>query len=270
MTQTFFRRCIAAVAVTLGFALPASATSYSIDYTDLWYNAPAESESGWGVNVIQQNEILFVTLFVYGADGQPRWFVGPSVGPAGGNVFSGPLYSVTGPYYGAAWTGVNATQVGSITFNFTSSSNGVLSYNVGNVGVTKNITRQLWRNDVLTGHYIGGTVSVGPNCSQGVLISGEMTVTHNNPNITMTVDFITANQQPGRCNYSGTYSQAGSLGAINNGSYNCTINGVANTLTGTFSVSEIATSRNGFNGRFSGSDNFCAQTGYFGGVKDVF
>lgn len=269
MTQTF-KRFFALAAATLGFALPASATTYSIDYTDLWYNAPAESESGWGVNVIQQNEILFVTLFVYGADGTPRWFVGPSVGPAGGNTYSGPLYSVAGPYYGAAWTGVAATQVGSITFNFTSTSNGTLSYNVGAVTVNKNITRQLWRNNNLTGRYIGGTVSVGGNCPNGVLISGEMRVTHNQPSITMTVEFVTAAGQNGICNYSGTYSQAGSLGAINAGSYNCTINGVANTLTGTFSVSEIAASRNGFNGRISASDNFCSQTGFFGGVKDVF
>lgn len=270
MTQTL-RRFIALAAATLGFSLPASATTFGIDYTDLWYNAPAESESGWGVNIIQQNEILFVTLFVYGPDGTARWFVGPSVGTTGStNSFSGPLYSVTGPFYGAAWTGVSATQRGSFTFNFSSVTQGTMTYNVDSVTVTKNITRQQWRNDNLSGNYIGGTVSVGPNCTGGVLISGEMTVNHTQPNITMFVDFVTAAGQPGRCNYAGTYTQTGSLGTITGGSYNCTINGVANSITGTFSVTEIANSRNGFNGRIAANDNFCSQTGYFGGVRDVF
>jgi hypothetical protein len=141
---------------------------------------------------------------------------------------------------------------------------------VNGVTVNKNVVRQTWRNDVLTGHYIGGTVSVGPSCTSGVLISGFMNVTHNQPNITMTVNFATAAGQQGQCNYSATYSQTGSRGSMNNGTYNCTINNVQNTNFGTFSVSEIATSRNGFNGRFTGADNFCSQTGFFGGVKDVF
>jgi len=51
------------------FALPALASTHSTDYTDLWY-LPAES--GWGVNVVQQNDIVFATFFVYGPDGTPR------------------------------------------------------------------------------------------------------------------------------------------------------------------------------------------------------
>jgi hypothetical protein len=271
MTQTL-RRCIALIAATLGFALPASATTFSTDYTDLWYNAPAESESGWGVNVIQQNEILFVTLFVYGPDGTARWYVGPAVGPSGTNTFTGPLYSATGSYFGAPFNPITATQVGSITFNFTSTTTGTLAYNVGSVNVTKNIVRQTWRNDNLAGHYIGGTVSFGAGCggNGGILISGEMTVTHSQPNIGMSVSFVTAGGQQGQCNYGGTYSQTGSVGAITGGTYNCTINNVQNAITGTFTITEIRNTRNGFNGRFNGQDNFCTQSGFFGGVRDVF
>ena len=50
----------------------ASATTTIPDYGDIWYNAPAESQSGWGVNIAQQGEILFVTLFVYGPDRTPQ------------------------------------------------------------------------------------------------------------------------------------------------------------------------------------------------------
>ena len=43
----------AAILASCGFALPASATTLTIDYSDLWYNSPAESQAGWGVNVVR-------------------------------------------------------------------------------------------------------------------------------------------------------------------------------------------------------------------------
>ena len=269
MTQNL-RRYAAVILASLGFAVPASATTFSIDYTDLWYNAPAESQSGWGVNLIQQNEIIFTTLFVYGTDGTPRWFVGPNTASSGANSFSGPLFTVTGSYFGAPWTGATGTQVGNINFTFNSDSTGTLTYNVGAVTVTKSIVRQGFRNDNLSGNFIGGTTARGPACPNGILISGELTVNHSNPPISMSVQFVNSNQQVGQCNYTGNYSQVGSLGAINNGQYTCNIGGTPNALVGTFSIAEITNSRNGFNGRITGQDQFCSYTGFFGGIKDVF
>ena len=271
MTKTL-RLYAAAILASLGFALPASATTFSIDYTDLWYNAPADSEAGWGVNVIQQNEVLFVTLFVYGTDGTPRWYVGSNVSSSGANSFTGLLYSVTGSYFGAGWSGATGTEVGNITLSFSSATTGTLNYRVGNVIVTKHIVRQSWRNDSLTGNYIGGTTARGASCggSGGILISGELTVTHSSPSISMIVDFVNSVGASGLCTYAGTYAQVGSIGAINGGSFNCTIGGVSNALVGTFSIAEITNSRNGFNGRLTGQDQFCAYTGFFGGIKDVF
>ncbi len=271
MTKTL-RLYAAAILASLGFALPASATTFSIDYSDLWYNFPAESQPGWGINLIQQNEIIFATLFVYGTDGTPRWYVGPSTASNGANSFTGQLYSVTGSYFGASWTGATGTPVGTITLSFNSDSTGTLTYQVGNVVVTKNIVRQSWRNDSLTGNYIGGTTARGASCggNGGILISGELTVTHSSPSISMFVDFVNSANQSGRCTYTGTYSQVGSIGAINGGSFNCTIGGVNNALFGTFSVAEVTNSRNGFNGRLTGQDQFCAYTGFFGGIRDVF
>src|SRR4029450_7840006 len=42
------------------------------NYQDLWWNA---SESGWGMNITHQDDILFATLFTYAADGQGMWLV---------------------------------------------------------------------------------------------------------------------------------------------------------------------------------------------------
>ena len=267
-------RNIAAVGITaLGFALPASATTYSIDYTDLWYAAPAESEAGWGINFIQQNEVIFGTMFVYGADKKPTWFSASNMSPTGNNAFGGPLYSVTGPYYGAPWTGAAPPQqVGNINVVFNSATAGVLTYNVGGTVVTKNITRVTWRLDNLSGPYLGGTVAAGAQCggNTGILINGELTINHQGPTIVMTVDFVTQTGQNGTCTYNGTYSQVGSIGAVNNGSYSCNIGGVPNAVSGNFTISELANSRNGINGRIAGTTQFCSYAGFFGGVRDVF
>ena len=270
----FLRRYAAVFCAALGFALPAQATTATIDYTDLWYNAPAESQSGWGVNVIQQNNILFVTLFVYGPDNTPRWYVASNVVSTGQNTFSGQLFNVgTGTWFGAPWGGISNVQtVGNIAFTFNTATTGTMVYSVNNVQVTKNIIRQTWAGDNLTGNYIGGTTAIGSACggNGGILIHGELTVSHSSPTVNMFVDFVAANGAQGRCSYTGSYAQVGSVGAINNGTFNCTIGGQANALVGSFNVQEIRNTRNGFNGRFAGNDQFCAYTGYFGGIKDVF
>ena len=48
----FLRRLAAMALLGLAAVLPARATPYSTDYSDLWWAGPAED--GWGVNVIQQ------------------------------------------------------------------------------------------------------------------------------------------------------------------------------------------------------------------------
>ena len=46
--------------------------SYATNFQDLWWNP---NESGWGINFAHQGDILFATLFTYGADGRSLWFV---------------------------------------------------------------------------------------------------------------------------------------------------------------------------------------------------
>ena len=106
--MTFLRRFAAAAFASLAFALPASATNFSTDYTDLWFNP---SESGWGVNVIQQGNTLFATLFVYGTDQSPRWYVASGLVASSSTVFSGQLFQTTGPYFGAAWTAPGSPEI---------------------------------------------------------------------------------------------------------------------------------------------------------------
>lgn len=63
--------------------------------TGLWWNP---SESGWGINIVQNDGKLFATWFVYGPDGTADWYhmSGGVWNYAGG--FDGPIYRATGPY----------------------------------------------------------------------------------------------------------------------------------------------------------------------------
>jgi hypothetical protein len=267
---------LAALAV-LCVALPARATTYSTDFTDLWYNAPAESESGWGVNVIQQYDTMFATLFVYGTDTAPRWFVAPAIqpSPAGSqNVFTGQLFQTTGPSFTATTFDPNAvtkTVVGTITFTFDTATTGTLQYVVNGVAVTKRIVRQTWRNNVLTGTYIGGLTATSTNCSGvpngAVLIFNALTVQHSGGQASMKVDFVNGTGQTSQCIFSGPYTQAGKLGSIT-GPWNCTVGGAASNA-GNFTLSSLEANTNGFTGKFHGTDQFCTYDGQFGGVRDV-
>jgi hypothetical protein len=268
---------IRSVATTLLLALatlglPAHATSFSTDYTDLWWSSPGGGENGWGVNIVQQNNILFVTMFVYGPDNTARWYSASNVVGTSATTFTGDLYVTTGSYFGSQWTPSQLTlrKVGTIAFTFNANNTAAMSYNVDNVVVTKNIERNTFAANIYTGNYIGGLTAFGASCggNGGLLINGLLAVAHQNPTFTMTVDFVSQGANA-RCTYSGTYTQAGQLGGIANGSFSC-VRGSQQLNQGQFTMTEMSLSRNGWNGRFVGTDQFCSYTGFFGGVKDVF
>lgn len=120
--------------------------SASANYTALWWNS---SESGWGINVNQQGDIAFATLFTYDSSGAPLWLVmsgGMRQGTA--DTFSGPLYRTTGPAFNSIpFTPIgpgNLTQVGTMTLAFSGSNAGTLTYTVNGVSVTKAIEKQIY------------------------------------------------------------------------------------------------------------------------------
>ena len=66
---------LACLALLLAPAASATTTS-GIDHSDLWWNA---AESGWGIHVTQQGDVLFAVLFVYDDQQRPRFFVASSM-----------------------------------------------------------------------------------------------------------------------------------------------------------------------------------------------
>jgi len=254
------RRLFSILVVAL--SLNAGATTFSTDFSDLWWNA---SESGWGVNVIQQKGTLFATMFVYGPSGQPTWYVASDVayvGNTNGAVqFSGPLYQTSGPYFAGAFdpAAVGFRQVGQIGFTFTSTASGTLTYSVDGTNVTKSIVRQTWADNDISGNYVGATVGTYAGCgtlSGYTVAPGVLSVTQTGSNVTLVA------QTSDSCTYSGTYSQSGRMGSIS-GTVSC-----FNGNSGTFQAFEIEAGISGLAGRATTDlGGGCTWSGRFGGVR---
>ena len=117
------------------------------NYQDLWWSDPAGSESGWGLNVTHQGDILFVTWFTYGPAGRGMWLVGSRIAKTGNATFAGSLYRTSGPPFDASpWNParVGVAEAGRMTLAFDDDTHGTFSYTLDGVTQTKRITRQVY------------------------------------------------------------------------------------------------------------------------------
>ena len=113
---------------------------------DLWWAAPGGSESGWGLQLVQQGDVVFGAWFTYAADGRPAWFVFAAARTEP-NVFAGRLFTARGPPFNAApfdAASVVPIDVGAATLAFGDGANGTFSYSVNGIAQTKAITREVF------------------------------------------------------------------------------------------------------------------------------
>jgi hypothetical protein len=116
------------------------------NYQDLWWASPPGSEAGWGINFTHQGDAIFATWFTYDAAGEPRWLIA-LVDRTAGSVYSGPVWSVTGPAYTSSPfdpARVRETVVGAMTLAFADGNDATMSYTVDGLTGTKRITRQVF------------------------------------------------------------------------------------------------------------------------------
>jgi hypothetical protein len=187
------------------------------DYTDLWYNP---LEPGYGVNVVQQAENAFVTLFVYGANGEPLWLVSSDatvVGYIGAlPQFRGTLYKMRGPDITGPFDPrqVHATAVGTLYLSF--------SWYAGSFRLRMSLP--------------GGTLIGHREYNADFLFhlaeSGEA--------VLRVEEAIT-----GLCEYRGPYNQSGRYGYFA-GSFTCT-----KAAGGTFEVSRLEMTEAGITGQLA-------------------
>jgi len=255
------RAAFAVIMITWLTAVRASTNSSEI--TDMWWN-PAES--GWGVNVILQNDVAFLTFFVYDTSQTPIWYTSAvqyqGANGAGALVWTGNLYATRGPWFGGAFPPANVVvrQAGTATFTVSNLNQATLTYSVDGVPVTKALQRQTWTMENYSGNYAGGYSIRLTGCNPAYLngvqeVAGIVTVNQNGASISMS-----AASSIGSCSFSGTYAQTGKLGQAQ-GSYSC-----SDGTIGTFSLVEMTPTISGFTARASGQNQYCQWTGYFGGI----
>ena len=122
--------------------LATGTTPPAVDYTDIWYDGPAES--GWGMAMAQQFGVNFLAWYVYDASGRPTWLVATCI--MSGSSCAGTLFRTVGPPLGPTFNTnlVQATPAGTVLVIFTDANNAILSYTVDGVSATKPIKRQLF------------------------------------------------------------------------------------------------------------------------------
>jgi hypothetical protein len=137
----------------MAFAAPIPACAFvsafsanDSNHQGLWWADPAGSESGWGINLNHQGDIIFATWFTYARDGTPTWLTTTARKDAAGD-FVGPLYQTSGPGYNVAAydsTRFAAVPVGDATFSFDGTGDANFEYSVFDVVQTKRITRTVF------------------------------------------------------------------------------------------------------------------------------
>jgi hypothetical protein len=252
-------------AVVLSCCL-ASPLARAADYTDIWFTL---AEAGWGVNVVQSDNFLFLTFFIYGADNRPTWYTGQLTWD--GTKYTGGLFATQGTFWNAPWIvgNVATQQVGTATFQPSdlNAFEATLTYTVTGVGtVTKSIERQTLTTIGLGGAYVGGQSGSYSNCtsssSNGAYIDKHLlTVTHNTSS---TATFTFVYDVGATCVLSGTLEQHGQQYRIPGASYQCTGNLSFNT---TATMYEIKATARGVEGRFAATlPSGCAENANFSGV----
>ena len=120
------------------------------NYQDIWWATDGSqsggSESGWGINFNHQGNIIFATWFTYDTSGKPWWLI-IVADPAGPKVYSGTIYTVTGPPFSAVPFDtklVHDTPVGNATITFTDGNHARFDYTVNGVKQSKNLVRQVF------------------------------------------------------------------------------------------------------------------------------
>lgn len=238
------RNMLAAVAIAVA-AIPALAGQYS----DLWWNP---QESGWGLNVVQQDEIAFVTMFVYGPDGKPTWYVASDArviayGAGGQPHFQGALYKTEGPWHGGAFdpTKVKRTVVGQVTLETLARDRMRVHYSAEGVNnQVKEVVRLTWQAPVVAATYAAqfilrqsfpGEVPYGTRVFQAEVLmhfdAGQA--------------FMRVDDHLGvRCEYRGPFAQTGKLAKVT-GTFTC--NG-GDSLEGTFEITDFEVSAHGVTG----------------------
>ena len=99
--RTFWTRLrIAVLALLSAHAVITAglAGAQSTSYQGLWWNWPAESEAGWGINLAHQGDTIFATWFTYDTVGE-GWWLSMTANKIAEGTYAGMLIETRGPAF---------------------------------------------------------------------------------------------------------------------------------------------------------------------------
>lgn len=222
------------------------------------------------MQVVQSNDLLFATLYLYRQDGTPYWASAllqyGGVGDFGSAyLFIGSIYETQGPWFGGVFDPsiVQRRPVGSMTFHLNlDQATGRLEYSIDGVDVVKEIQRQTLRNVQLAAHYNAYRTITATGCSNpandlskdgGAQLATAQTDAR--LSLTWTSGLTT-------CSFSGPYIQSGRIGSFD-GIFSCT-----DGETGTAKFFDLTVGKGTFSGSWTAqSDTLgCTYDGRFSGI----
>jgi hypothetical protein len=127
---------------TLSRNFGSAAAPNATSYTDVWWGG--ESQSGWGLTLVQQQQTLAAAWYTYDTQGRPTWLLMGGGTWTSATTYRSQLIRATGspmigtPYNAAAF---NSTPAGPITLTFSDANTATMTYTVDGVTQTKTIFR---------------------------------------------------------------------------------------------------------------------------------
>lgn len=109
------------------------------NYQGAWWAGAAEN--GWGLSLIQHGQTLVAGWYYFNAQGQPTWAIVPGcTWNAANTACTGNVTTSTGSWLGNYTGMLTQGAIGTVTFSFTSPTAGTMTWNIGGVLGTKNIS----------------------------------------------------------------------------------------------------------------------------------
>lgn len=119
--------------------------SAAANYQDVWY-VPGGAESGWGLLLTHQGDVIFAAWFTYDENRMPLW-LSASASKVGPGQYSGTLIRSTGPPFNTVPfdpAKVTRDAVGTMLLTFANGNQGTFTYSVNGITQSKPIARLLF------------------------------------------------------------------------------------------------------------------------------
>ncbi len=232
------------------------------NYSDWWWNS---SQSGMGVHVNHQGNIVAASWFLYDPDGSPSFML--LAGTLTNNQLTGNLSRSTGPQPGPSFdpNAVTRTTVGTATLTFTGSNSATLSYSYNGLSGTLNLSRNTFTSPSISGTWqyaVASTISscTNSNYNGASTDDGYASIAVSGGRVSMT----TYSSDGSSCSYSTSYTQTGST-ANGSGTFSCSYG-----ISGSMIFQDLRVSDDFMIANYSKqatSGETCRESGKFGAVK---